>query len=115
MNLVILADTRLGDGIEAWLTLDEQDMARLECNPELLTFASLDPSPLMVGHSIANLWRQVVSTYHQKPFDKMVLFNSPTKENPGSNTPIYNKENKKRRTSLYHFINVSTCMQQSIS
>ena len=54
MNLVILANTRLGDGIEAWVTLDEQEMARLECNPELLTFASLDPSPLMVDHSIAN-------------------------------------------------------------
>ena len=54
-NLIILNDTRLGDGIEAWVTIDEQDMARLECNPELLTFASLDPSPLMVGHSIANL------------------------------------------------------------
>ena len=54
MNLVILANTRLGDGIEAWVTLDEQDMARLEFNPKLLTFASLDPSPLMVDHSIAN-------------------------------------------------------------
>ena len=40
-NLVILADTRLGDGIETWVTLDEKDMARLECNPKLLTFASL--------------------------------------------------------------------------
>ncbi|KAK7839509.1 salutaridinol 7-o-acetyltransferase [Quercus suber] len=39
MNLVILADTRLGDGIEPWVTLDEQEMARLECKLELLTFA----------------------------------------------------------------------------
>ena len=60
MNLVILPDTRFGDRIEAWVTLDEQDMARLEFNPELLTFASLDPSPLS---------RQVVSTCHQKPLD----------------------------------------------
>jgi shikimate O-hydroxycinnamoyltransferase len=47
LNLTILVDTRLGDGIEAWVTLDEQDMARLVCNSELLTFASLDPSPLI--------------------------------------------------------------------
>ena len=67
MNLVILADTRLGDGIEAWLTLDEQDMARLEFNPKLLTLASLDPSPLMVDHSIANKWRQVVSSFYLSP------------------------------------------------
>ena len=60
MNLVILPDTRFGDRIEAWVTLDEQDMARLEFNPELLTFAYLDPSPLS---------RQVVSTCHQKPLD----------------------------------------------
>lgn len=52
MNLIILVDTRLGDGIEAWVTLDEPDMARFESNPELLTFASLDPSPLVVDHSI---------------------------------------------------------------
>ena len=32
MNLVILAATQLGDGIEAWVTLDD---------PELLTFTSL--------------------------------------------------------------------------
>jgi len=47
LNLTILVDTQLGDGIEAWVTLDEQDMARLVCNSELLTFASLDPSPLI--------------------------------------------------------------------
>ena len=46
LNLTILVDTQLGDGIEAWVTLDEQDTARFVCNPELLTFASLDPSPL---------------------------------------------------------------------
>jgi shikimate O-hydroxycinnamoyltransferase len=46
LNLTILVDTRLGDGIEAWVALDEQDMARLVCNPKLLIFASLDPSPL---------------------------------------------------------------------
>ncbi|KAG2698177.1 hypothetical protein I3760_07G137700 [Carya illinoinensis] len=54
MNLIILVETRLGDGIEAWVTLDEPDMARLESNPELLTFASFDPSPLAVDHLVAD-------------------------------------------------------------
>ncbi|CAL5418566.1 unnamed protein product [Camellia sinensis] len=46
LNLIILMETRSGDGIEAWVTLDEQEMAILEHDTELLTFASLDPSPL---------------------------------------------------------------------
>ncbi|KAI4346942.1 hypothetical protein L6164_007805 [Bauhinia variegata] len=46
MNLIILVDTRFGDGIEAWVTLDEKDMAHLEANAELATYAILDPSPL---------------------------------------------------------------------
>ncbi|XP_047323514.1 (13S,14R)-1,13-dihydroxy-N-methylcanadine 13-O-acetyltransferase AT1-like [Impatiens glandulifera] len=46
INLVVLMDTRDGEGIEAWVTLDEEEMALLETNDELLTFASLDPSPL---------------------------------------------------------------------
>ncbi|KAL5778355.1 hypothetical protein ACOSP7_011281 [Xanthoceras sorbifolium] len=48
-NLVILVETRAGDGIEAWMTLDEQDMAILETDPEFIKFASLDPSPLAIG------------------------------------------------------------------
>ncbi|KAG5107479.1 hypothetical protein JHK84_044386 [Glycine max] len=49
MNLIILVDTRLGDGIEAWVTLDEEDMTHLEANTELLTCATLDPSPLAMS------------------------------------------------------------------
>nr|QXN66177.1 acyltransferase 2 [Boswellia serrata] len=49
MNLIILVETRSGDGIEAWMTLDEQDMAILASNPEFLKFASMDPSPLQIG------------------------------------------------------------------
>ncbi|KAI3797240.1 hypothetical protein L1987_32495 [Smallanthus sonchifolius] len=45
-NLVILMDTKCGGGIEAWVNLDEQVMKSLQCNPELLAYASLDPSPL---------------------------------------------------------------------
>jgi hypothetical protein len=51
MNLVILADTRC-DGIEAFVTLDEKDMTILEGNPELLKFASLNPSPLDIDKSV---------------------------------------------------------------
>ena len=46
MNLVILVDTRLGDGIEAWVTLDQHEMAIMESNTELLKLAQVDPSPL---------------------------------------------------------------------
>jgi len=49
MNLIILVDTRLGDGIEAWVTLREEDMTQLIANPELLTCATLDPSPLAMS------------------------------------------------------------------
>ncbi|KAK2991045.1 hypothetical protein RJ640_019366 [Escallonia rubra] len=45
-NVTILMDTKSGDGVEAWVTLTEEDMAVFERDPELLTFASLDPSPL---------------------------------------------------------------------
>ncbi|RDY10069.1 Vinorine synthase, partial [Mucuna pruriens] len=48
MNLIILVDTRLGDGIEAWVTLDEQDMTLLEADTQLLTCATLDPTPYPV-------------------------------------------------------------------
>ncbi|XVF63543.1 hypothetical protein PTKIN_Ptkin09bG0095200 [Pterospermum kingtungense] len=51
MNLIILVDTPYGDGIEAWVTLDEQDMAMLECDEELLKLAMFDPSPLMISKS----------------------------------------------------------------
>ncbi|KAF9605178.1 hypothetical protein IFM89_014291 [Coptis chinensis] len=39
-NVVILTDTKNGDGIEALVTLDEEDMAIFECEEELLSFAS---------------------------------------------------------------------------
>ncbi|KAJ4715324.1 vinorine synthase-like [Melia azedarach] len=46
MNFIILAETRLGDGMEAWVVLPEEDMALLELDEELLGFATMDPSPL---------------------------------------------------------------------
>ncbi|XP_050204597.1 BAHD acyltransferase At5g47980-like [Mercurialis annua] len=43
-NTVTLMDARDGDGIEAWLTLSEEDMAFFEKNPEILEFAAVNPS-----------------------------------------------------------------------
>ncbi|XP_022772425.1 vinorine synthase-like [Durio zibethinus] len=43
-NTIALADTRSGDGIEALLTLDEEEMALFEQNEELLKYATLNPS-----------------------------------------------------------------------
>ncbi|KAJ4715323.1 vinorine synthase-like [Melia azedarach] len=46
INFISLIDTRLGDGIEAWVLLHEEDMALLELDKELLAFATMDPNPL---------------------------------------------------------------------
>lgn len=43
-NSIQMADTRDGDGVEAWLTLEEDNMELFEHNQELLAFASLNPS-----------------------------------------------------------------------
>ncbi|KAL8253471.1 hypothetical protein R6Q59_037164 [Mikania micrantha] len=48
MNFVVLMDTQNGDGIEAWVSMDEEEMSVLKHNPELLEFASVDPSPLQM-------------------------------------------------------------------
>ncbi|MED6155851.1 hypothetical protein PIB30_009325 [Stylosanthes scabra] len=55
-NTVIFVDTRLKDGIEAWVTLDEKKMKYLESCTELLAYATVDPSPLaMEIHKIVDL------------------------------------------------------------
>ncbi|KAI3725542.1 hypothetical protein L1987_65332 [Smallanthus sonchifolius] len=46
MNLVTLMDTKCYGGIEAWVNLGEEEMKSLQCNNELLAYASLDPSAL---------------------------------------------------------------------
>lgn len=43
-NMIVLTDTRDGDGVEASLTLNEEVMAIFESNEELLAYASLNPS-----------------------------------------------------------------------
>ncbi|XP_038686474.1 BAHD acyltransferase BIA1-like [Tripterygium wilfordii] len=40
----VFVDTREGDGIEAWITLREDEMAIFEQNEELLSFAYVNPS-----------------------------------------------------------------------
>ncbi|XP_060675439.1 BAHD acyltransferase At5g47980 isoform X3 [Ziziphus jujuba] len=47
-NFALLANTREGNGVEAWVTLSEKEMEYFESDPELLEFASLNPS---VSHS----------------------------------------------------------------
>ncbi|XWS63795.1 hypothetical protein CRYUN_Cryun06bG0132700 [Craigia yunnanensis] len=43
-NIFLLMDTSDGEGIEAWVSLSEAEMAFFERNEELLAFASVDPS-----------------------------------------------------------------------
>ncbi|KAH7838502.1 hypothetical protein Vadar_027347 [Vaccinium darrowii] len=46
-NVVLLADTGDGEGVEAWVSFAEkEDMAFFERDSELLAYASLNPSPL---------------------------------------------------------------------
>ncbi|XP_065847927.1 stemmadenine O-acetyltransferase-like [Euphorbia lathyris] len=46
-NVIMLVDTKCGGGVEAWVTLDEQEMAILERDDDIIRFASLDLSPLL--------------------------------------------------------------------
>ncbi|KAK7392511.1 hypothetical protein VNO78_20952 [Psophocarpus tetragonolobus] len=45
-NSVILMDTPSGNGIEAWVDLNEDEMVILQDDKELLEFVTLDPNPL---------------------------------------------------------------------
>ncbi|KAL5552674.1 hypothetical protein UlMin_040075 [Ulmus minor] len=44
-NSIILVDTKQGDGIEAWVTLEEENMSIFELDKELLDSSSRNPSP----------------------------------------------------------------------
>ncbi|KAK9990034.1 hypothetical protein SO802_025019 [Lithocarpus litseifolius] len=46
-NLIVLQNTTSGNGIEAWVTLDENIMSILEQDTEFLAFATLNPSVLI--------------------------------------------------------------------
>ena len=45
-NGILLMDTCSGDGIEVCLTLSQDKMDILERDPEILLYASVEPSPL---------------------------------------------------------------------
>ncbi|GKA34735.1 vinorine synthase-like protein [Tanacetum coccineum] len=47
INIINLVDTKDGEGIEAWVNLDEEEMRILQANPKLLAYASIDPSPII--------------------------------------------------------------------
>ncbi|XP_062110555.1 stemmadenine O-acetyltransferase-like [Humulus lupulus] len=44
-NLVAFFDTKSGDGIEAWVNLLSEDMAKFEADPEILAYVS--PNPIL--------------------------------------------------------------------
>ncbi|XP_062079562.1 BAHD acyltransferase BIA1-like [Humulus lupulus] len=49
MNALLLMDSKRGEGIEAWVSLDKEHMAVFEKNEELLSYASLNPSVILNG------------------------------------------------------------------
>ena len=49
-NFFLLMDTRDGKGIEALVTLSEEDMAVFQCDQDLLAFASFNPNVLQLQH-----------------------------------------------------------------
>ncbi|CAH1417481.1 unnamed protein product [Lactuca virosa] len=44
-NAILLMDTRTGDGIEAWVTLSQEEMDIVERDPDLLLYASVERNP----------------------------------------------------------------------
>ncbi|EEF47539.1 acyltransferase Pun1 [Ricinus communis] len=50
-NVIILMDTKCGDGIEAYVTLEEQEMDLFENDEELLCFACINPCVLPESNS----------------------------------------------------------------
>ncbi|XP_073036611.1 epi-neemfruitin B 7-O-acetyltransferse L7AT-like [Primulina eburnea] len=51
-NSVTLMDTRFGDGVEAWLILDEKYVAAFEENEDIQNDVLVNPSPLQFGKKI---------------------------------------------------------------
>nr|XP_043631557.1 stemmadenine O-acetyltransferase-like [Erigeron canadensis] len=83
MNLICLMDTKYGTGgIEVWVNIDDEEMKILQGNPELLSYASLDPSPLERQLHITSNFAPHFTTRNmdkwdgRKPYDQVL-------KNPG--------------------------------
>ncbi|XP_038715132.1 stemmadenine O-acetyltransferase-like [Tripterygium wilfordii] len=61
-NYMFLTDTKHGDGIEAWVSLDEQVMAVLEQDNKLMSLVSIDASPLELGNPNPSLPKKIISS-----------------------------------------------------
>ncbi|XP_038691800.1 stemmadenine O-acetyltransferase-like [Tripterygium wilfordii] len=55
VTVIGLYDARMGNGIEAWVTLEEEIMYAVEHDEELLSLASINPSPLEIDSLKSNL------------------------------------------------------------
>ena len=54
-NLVTFTDTKFGDGIEAWINLKEEDMAKFERDKELLSCVSTTFNVLEHDFTVSSL------------------------------------------------------------
>lgn len=54
-NMILLMDAKNGDGIEAMVSLDKEEMAAFEQNQELLSFCELKTAPQMLSPSAYRL------------------------------------------------------------
>ncbi|GKC92259.1 transferase, chloramphenicol acetyltransferase-like domain protein, partial [Tanacetum coccineum] len=70
-NAIMLLDTSTGDGIEAWVTLSQDEMAILEGDPDLLLYASVEPSPLQCKYAteILEQAHMVSCSFNRTPVD----------------------------------------------
>ncbi|CAA7023606.1 unnamed protein product [Microthlaspi erraticum] len=55
-NLVAFTYTKEGDGIEAWINLDQNDMSKSETDEELLRYVSSNPSVNVSACILRNLY-----------------------------------------------------------
>ncbi|XP_038685717.1 stemmadenine O-acetyltransferase-like [Tripterygium wilfordii] len=54
-SVIALVDARMSNGIEAWVSLEEGIMSVVERDAEILSLASIDPSPLQIHSLKSNL------------------------------------------------------------
>ncbi|EEF48741.1 transferase, putative [Ricinus communis] len=54
LNSIILMDSKLEKGIEAWVFMDKEDLVLLDKYEELLAYASINPSPMKLGMLVSH-------------------------------------------------------------